>query len=450
MTPMKIHDSSTGVPAGGTLPTTLAIVLCLAAALPMFRATAQTNTENFAQFRFNFNNPGARAAGIGGAFISIADDATAAESNPAGLTTLIRPEISFETKGIQFKQKIANFSSTGTAANYALESKIFKQSVVSPSFASVVFPLRGITLSAFRYELVNFESAFFTKGSFVPTLHDGSTFFPVRADSRLKVVNWGGAFAYKLSGRFSIGASAGVSTISLQSSLTRYFLELFDPGSVANTATIDDTGLNFFINAGLIYKPTENLAIGAIFKRRPTFSLSHTFKFTTFPKDSTITKDINFNVPSSAGIGISYRPTDVLTLSVDAVWIRYSQLTDKFVLTISEDAAKDSDFKVDDGFEFHGGAEYVIFLKSVALVLRGGVYVEPDNRIRFSGNVNDSTDPNRIFSRQLLAGLFQKGDSYVHGTFGLGLVLSNSFQVDFAGNLSSVSDELIGSLVVRL
>jgi len=40
---------------------------------------AQTNTENFSQFEFNFNNPGARATGIGGAFISIADDATAAE-----------------------------------------------------------------------------------------------------------------------------------------------------------------------------------------------------------------------------------------------------------------------------------------------------------------------------------------------------------------------------------
>lgn len=428
-----------------------AVALLLVFVLGSFLSgTAQTNTENFAQFRFNFNNPGARAAGIGGAFISIADDATAAEANPAGLTTLIRPELSFETKGIQFKQKVANFSSSGTAANYTLESKIFRRPVISPSFASFVYPLRGITLSVFRYELVNFESAFFTKGSFVPTLRDGSTFFPVKADTRLKVVNWGGAFAYKLSGRFSVGASAGVSTISMQSSLTRYFLEVFDPGSIANTATIDDNDLNFFVNAGLIYKPADNLAIGAIFKRRPTFSLSHTFRFTDFPKDSTTTKDITFNVPSSAGIGVSYRPTDVLTLSVDAVWIAYSQLTDKFVLTISEQAAQASDFKVDNGFEIHGGAEYVLFLKSVALVLRGGVYVEPDNRIRWTGNVNDTTDPNRIFSRQLLAGLFQKGSSYVHGTFGLGLVLSNSFQVDVAGSLSSVTDELVGSLVVRL
>src|SRR3989338_2646899 len=37
---------------------------------------------------------GARAIGMGGAFIAIADDATAASWNPAGLVQLEKPEIS--------------------------------------------------------------------------------------------------------------------------------------------------------------------------------------------------------------------------------------------------------------------------------------------------------------------------------------------------------------------
>ena len=37
---------------------------------------------------------GARALGMGGAFIAIADDATAASWNPGGLTQLERPELS--------------------------------------------------------------------------------------------------------------------------------------------------------------------------------------------------------------------------------------------------------------------------------------------------------------------------------------------------------------------
>ena len=46
--------------------------------------------------QFSFSNPGARSLGMGGAFAAVADDATAAFANPAGLTQLTRPEISVE------------------------------------------------------------------------------------------------------------------------------------------------------------------------------------------------------------------------------------------------------------------------------------------------------------------------------------------------------------------
>jgi hypothetical protein len=42
------------------------------------------NSETFSGFQFNFNNPGARALGMGGAFVAVADDATAVIANPAG------------------------------------------------------------------------------------------------------------------------------------------------------------------------------------------------------------------------------------------------------------------------------------------------------------------------------------------------------------------------------
>lgn len=409
----------------------------------------QTNTENFAQFRFNFNNPGARAAGIGGAFISIADDATASETNPAGLSTIIRPELSFEVKGIQFKRKIDNFSQTGTQKNFTLESREFKNSIVSPSFASVVVPRRKFTFSAFRHELVNFESAFFTQGTFVPADTTGLSFFPVKSDTKLKIVNYGAAVAYKFSPSLSFGIGGGVSTISMQSSLIRYNLQIFSDATVANTATIDDSGIDFFINAGVLFRPTEKFAIGVVYKRQPSFKLNNTFRFTNFPADSSVTKKINFNVPWSIGIGISYRPIDELTIAFDAVRIAYSQLTSDFVLMISEESVRPEDFSSDDGFEIHGGAEYVFFIGSLPVVVRGGAYVEPDNRIRWVGDVTDPASASRTTVRKFFSGLFASGTSYVHGTFGFGLVLSNSLQVDAAGNLSSVSDEVVGSIVVR-
>ena len=51
-------------PASRKYPT-YALALWIAASCLPAAGLAQTNTENFAQFRFNFNNPGARATGIG-------------------------------------------------------------------------------------------------------------------------------------------------------------------------------------------------------------------------------------------------------------------------------------------------------------------------------------------------------------------------------------------------
>jgi hypothetical protein len=48
--------------------------------------------------QFSFSNPGARSLGFGGAFVALADDATAAFANPAGLVQLSRPEVSVEGK----------------------------------------------------------------------------------------------------------------------------------------------------------------------------------------------------------------------------------------------------------------------------------------------------------------------------------------------------------------
>ncbi len=426
-----------------------ALALWVAWTCLMSAGLAQTNTENFAQFRFNFNNPGARATGIGGAFMSIADDATASEANPAGLTTLLRPELSIEAKAIQFVTHVDNFSSTGTAANSTLNAHDFKSAVVSPSFASVVYPVRRFTFALFRHELMNFESNSYTNGTFASGFTDGTFLFPAKSSVRIHVDNYGGTIAYKFREFLSLGVSGGLSLASVQSSIARYLIAVFDDGTLANVATIDDHNTDFFLNVGVLLKPVENLSIGLTYKRRPSFSLQQTYRFTRSPTDSTRTAPINFNIPSSYGIGISYRPTDVLTFAVDVVRVNYSSLTKNFVVTLSPSYVQPGDFAVDDGMEYHGGAEYVMFLKTIGIVFRGGAYLEPDNRIHWVGNINDTVDPNRIFARKIMQGLFQSGKSYAHGTFGVGCILSNKVQFDLAGDLSSVSNTAVGSLVIR-
>ena len=64
-------------------------------------------------FHFSFSNPGARSLALGGAFAAVADDATAAFANPAGLGQLTRPEVSIEGRAWSYSTP---FTSGGRAA----------------------------------------------------------------------------------------------------------------------------------------------------------------------------------------------------------------------------------------------------------------------------------------------------------------------------------------------
>ena len=63
---------------------------------------AQVLDEANAGVQFNFTPPGARSLAMGGAFLGLADDATAAYTNPAGLTTLRNPEVGLEVRYTTF------------------------------------------------------------------------------------------------------------------------------------------------------------------------------------------------------------------------------------------------------------------------------------------------------------------------------------------------------------
>ena len=88
------------------------IILIALIAVP---AIAQnTDIESLSGLQFNFGNPGARSLGMGGAFLGLADDASAAEANPAGLTILRKPEVSVEGRNYQEQQV---FSTSGTCSD---------------------------------------------------------------------------------------------------------------------------------------------------------------------------------------------------------------------------------------------------------------------------------------------------------------------------------------------
>src|SRR5207247_4862817 len=75
---------------------TLVIAVSMCGLLSLSVQAQNTDIESLGGLLFNFSNPGARSLALGGAFIGLADDASGAETIPAGLTVLRKPEFSLE------------------------------------------------------------------------------------------------------------------------------------------------------------------------------------------------------------------------------------------------------------------------------------------------------------------------------------------------------------------
>ena len=139
------------------------LAACAAAALPL--AAQNTDIESLSGLQFNFGNPGARSLGMGGAFLGLADDASAAEANPAGLTILRKPEVSLEVRNYQEQQL---FTTSGTYPDIQRTAFSHYSQRVELTFGSFVYPWKKWTFGAYYHEPLRNEGA----GRVVPERND--------------------------------------------------------------------------------------------------------------------------------------------------------------------------------------------------------------------------------------------------------------------------------------
>lgn len=181
-------------------------------------------------------NPGARSLGLGGAFVAVADDATAAWANPSGLVQLLRPEISIEGRSWSDDRE-------GAASN---ESGV--------GFLSFVFPLRSASLAVYGQTLASLD---FADDSW---RYDGE-FNPI---TTLAIVNAGlsagVSVSEKLSFGFGVVAFVGISTaVGIDASA--------DPFAYSSDETSTDTG----VLAGGLWSLSDACAIGASYRSGADF-----------------------------------------------------------------------------------------------------------------------------------------------------------------------------------
>src|SRR6266480_4016469 len=113
-------------------------------------AAQNTDIESLSGLQFNFGNPGARSLGMAGAFLGLADDASAAEANPAGLTILRKPEVSIEGRNFLEQQVL---TTSGTFPDVQRTAFTHYSQRAQLAFASIVVPLpHNFTLGAYFHE----------------------------------------------------------------------------------------------------------------------------------------------------------------------------------------------------------------------------------------------------------------------------------------------------------
>jgi long-subunit fatty acid transport protein len=392
---------------------------------------------------FDFLNPGARSLALGSAFVGLADDATAALTNPAGLTTLLRPEVSIEGRGRYTETRFLergrlSGSPTGQGIDTVAGPQygISTSSAFRPAFASFVYPHENrLAVAVYYRELTTVSDRFETQGVFQmnPTL--GTTReTALRATRELSVKDYGVAFAWRPASTFSAGLGASIDTLSMEARFTRFVtFPIFDPATyqpdraiTEAVQTADDTG--FGASAGVLWTPRRAFQLGAMFRRGPSFTFDQTL--TNLP-DESFQSSGRFKVPDTLAVGGAVRPAEDLTVAFEYTFVQYGDLKHDYVDVQAEATGKKDQFTIDDGSEVHLGVEYVLSRVHLTPALRAGYWYDPAHAVEFTPVDLEQT------TEQRYAAYLPGEDGLSHFTFGAGLPVSPRFELNAAADLSS-------------
>lgn len=306
----------------------------------------RVNQDELASFYGRMNvvvGSGARAFGMGGAFLARADDATAASWNPAGLSYLRRTEFSLVGVHNDFSQRIpgANTAVDPPETNITTVDQL-RASVAD--FMGFAYPLRvGGRSGAIQ---LSYQRSFSFSGS-------------RRSEGPVGVKGFAPGAATVLPTEFTVEGRGGFDTVSLSSgfevhpklrlglSINRWlngFSQVVNRPNAQNggyrriESTWDISGTN--VNLGALIAPTAKLNLGVVYKtpfaakvqlRKVREDLLFAFDSQTGDRiepefvSHSAASEIRF--PRVYGFGASYQASNTLTFSADFTRTAWSKAT---------------------------------------------------------------------------------------------------------------------------
>ena len=420
--------------------------LAWVAALCWGSAWAQTNEEVYREYQFNFSLPGARANGMGGAFIGVADDATASFSNPAGLAFLNETAVTLDFRRRDLDNRVGDIE-----GNFNTQFEESGATLQNLGFFSLNFRFRSWYFGVFQY---NYLDARQDRNSISRSLSGGVE----RIERRMTLLDLEGTtrglgIAHRF-GRGKLGLTLNHSQLVGRMNYARDGLvRIFGPETVIlesnYSSSIDDRHDGWGYSLGFLHETHPRFSFGLVWRDHPTLKLSE--EITEIAQeivDNTFVGQEIFNdkvtipfvVPDVFGVGARFKARQNLSVLLDWQRIFYSQLIeDGFLIVESIETETRENYQIEDIDEFHLGIEWLIPTAESVWALRTGFFKNPLHAVTYSGNdpaIEDRFTGTRLADEE-------------HLTLGVGWVYRNRFEIDLAANFWGDGNELIASFIWR-
>jgi signal transduction histidine kinase/ActR/RegA family two-component response regulator/long-subunit fatty acid transport protein len=345
---------------------------------------------------------GARAAGMGGAFTALADDASAVSFNPAGLALLVQPEASVVFDRAERRESHAGFGAIedGVPVDFSPSQTAFDTTGLS--FAAFTYPLtvagNNLSLQLSFHRLIDFTEA--SHRSLLESQAGG----PTTAELR-QTVNQSGdletlsiAAAYQWTQRLSVGVT-----------LSRW------SGDWAFSTVTEERDLGGDTSSSLSYMQENrwrgwNASLGALLRyrylnvgatRRAPFDGDYdvasrlTTNFETPFADSS-EADATLRWPGSWAVGIAFKPLQTWVVTLDYTEFDWDDMVISDLETASAeplnffDLRPESTSRVDNTGQWRTGTEYTWIRGRQVLGFRAGAFDLPRPQVGGPGDEKSS------------------------------------------------------------
>jgi hypothetical protein len=371
-------------------------------------AHGQTNDHFYRSWRWSTTPGSARAVGLAGAYVAMADDGGGAFLNPAGIVTLDKSEVSLNllaaqsgTVGVDALGPWTGLAAAGGAA------RVSKKTAIAGYF---VRPRAG------RIDL-----------STAVRLPDGSTDAGY-VNSILTDV--GAAVARRVGERLSIGLRVTATHLELEALHRRNSagerIELETGSASGDTRVTASLGLLYEAGAA------GRLRLGAVLQPGASYTVERT---ASRPSLGGIDQGSLYELraPGLVTVGAAFRVNRHLQLSSQLDYVRYSEI-EAFV---RPGGAPSGGYAIPNGVEPRFAIEASVALGGASVQLRGGVHIQAPGSFVYSGpDLNE-------------AAAFRGSTRRVIGAAGGSLLLVNGLALDVAGTTGGDRSELVAGARFR-